>query len=673
MQKQEASGREDKESEALRESESWLRLILENTSDGINIVEYDPRTHKRRLVMCNDRYVEMSGRSREELMEAENLDNLIHPIVQDGPFRELVRTGLSSEGRTSWLRPDGKENTYEWTATRLKVGDKYHIIGIDRDITERIKAEEKLRRLAMIAEQAAEGIGMADLDGIIQFINPSWARMHGYETGEELIGKHISVFHTTEQMKTFVIPFNDKVERDGQHRGESEQKRKDGTTFPSEMAVTLFKDEEGEPVGMLAFATDITERKQSEEALLESEETARALLNATLDSALLIDPDGALLAVNDTAATRGFGKPASELIGKNVRDTLRSGLAEHRLVQSDEVVRSGKPLRFEDEHDGVWLDHSVYPIFDAEGRVVRLAIYARDITDRKKAEEVLRKSERDLRKRVRELNCLYQITEVVNTCGDALDALLQGIVNVLPEASRHPESACARITVSGKKYQTDNFRKSQTKLAADILVAEEKVGVVGIFCFKKSPPDNKSPFLKEERSLIDTVAARIGRNIERIQTRKQLLAGQSALEQKNIALHEVMAGIQDEKKEFGRRIVSNVEKIIMPLLHTLEQELPKGQRKYLDLLKGSIEDITLPFADSLSKEFTSLTPTEIRICNLIRRGLSTKEIAGLQHVSPATVNKHRERIRHKLQITNKDINLATYLETYMSDHETQTK
>ncbi|MCK4625589.1 MAG: LuxR family transcriptional regulator, partial [Phycisphaerae bacterium] len=176
----------------------------------------------------------------------------------------------------------------------------------------------------------------------------------------------------------------------------------------------------------------------------------------------------------------------------------------------------------------------------------------------------------------------------------------------------------------------------------------------------------KSPFLKEERSLIDTVAARIGRNIERIQTRKQLLAGQSALEQKNIALHEVMAGIQDEKKEFGRRIVSNVEKIVMPLLHTLEQELHKGQRKYLDLLKESIEDITLPFADNLSKEFTSLTPTEIRICNLIRRGMSTKQIAGLHHISSATVNKHREHIRRKLQITNKDVNLTSYLENFMS-------
>ncbi|MDY7010587.1 MAG: PAS domain S-box protein [Planctomycetota bacterium] len=794
MRKKQTPGQKKEQMESLRQSESWLRLIMDNTSDGILITEYNPKTDKRRLIMCNDRYVEMSGRSKEELMRSEDLNEFLRwKKARSGFLRDRLAHGARLEGTASWLRPDGKEDIHEWTSTILKIGDKYHVVGIERDITERVKDEERLRRLAMIADQAAEGIAVVDLDGTFQFVNMAWARMHGYETGQELVGKHLSVCHTPEQMKTYVNPFNEEVKLNGRHVGESEQMRKDGTTFPSEMIVSLFRDEEGNPIGFLAFAIDITERKQaeealhaselqyrttldsivdaihvvgkdlriilcnsaleqwrrqlglesnpvgltvfeafpflpesvrdeyhnvfqtgktfireetftidnkkystearkipilnrgkviqiitvlrditgrkqSEEALRDSEETARALLNATLDLVLLIKPDGTILAVNEIAAKR-FGKPVSELIGENVRDVHQPDIAEQRLAQSDKVVRTGKPLRFEDEHDGRWLNHSICPVFDLEGKVVRLAIFVSDITDRKKAEDALRNSEDNLRKRVRELNCLYQITEVVNACGDDIDALLQGIVDILPESCRHPKNACARITFGQKKYATDNFMQSTWNLAADILIAGEKAGVLEVFFLDEKPTTDEILFLKEERSLIDAIAARIGRNIERIQAQQRLIAEQSALYEKNVALREVMAGIQDEKKEFSRRVIGNVEKIIMPMLHTLEHELPQGQRKYLNLLRESIEDITLPFADNLSREFASLTPTEIRICNLIRRGIPTKEIADLHHISPATVNKHREHIRRKLRITNKNINLETYLTNYMSAHQ----
>ena len=133
------------EGKALRHSEHQLRLILESTSDGINIAEYDPRTGKRRLVMCNDRYVQMAGRSREELMAADDLNRFVRSIATYSvSFKERMFKALPLTGMSSWLRPDNKENYYEWTAAPLKVGDKFHIIGIDRDVTER----EQSRKLA---------------------------------------------------------------------------------------------------------------------------------------------------------------------------------------------------------------------------------------------------------------------------------------------------------------------------------------------------------------------------------------------------------------------------------------------------------------------------------------------------------------------------------------------
>ncbi len=793
MRKKRASGREEKELEALRESESWLRLIMENTTDGINIAEYDPQTHRRRLVMCNDRYIEMSGRSREEMMEADNINQFVRwSTPRDRPFHEQTLKGLPSEGTASWLRPDGKENCYEWTAAQLKVDDKYYIIGIDRDVTERNKAEERLQRLAMIADQVGEGVVVSDLDGVLQFVNTAWARMHGYESGSELVGEHLSIFHSPEQMKTDVIPFNKKVKLKGCNAGEVRHIRVDGAKFPTEMTVTRFKNEQGKPIGLLAFAIDINDRKKAEEALLASELQYRTTLDSMGDAIHVVDKDLRIILCNPALKkwckrlglssklegltifkafpflteevrdeyqhvfktgkalvreeTNTFGKMEFKLEARKIpildkgkvvqivtviRDVTEHKKAEERLRRlamiaeqavegigmadldgtiqfinplwarmhgyetgqelvgkhisvfhtpeqmktyvnpfNEEVKRTGRHMG---ESEQLRKDGTTFPsemavtLFkDEGGKPVGFLAFAIDITDRRKAEETLRKSEDDLRKRVKELNCLFQVTEVINACGDSLDALLQGIVDILPESCQYPGNACARITFGGKEYRTGNFRKSPSKLAVDILVAGEKAGVVEFFCLKEKPAAGENPFLKEERSLIDTVAARIGRNIERIQARRRLLAEQSALQEKNIALREVLAGIRDEKKELGRRIVSNVEKIVMPLLYALEQELPQEQRKYVELLKGSLEDITLPFADRLSKDFASLTPTEIRICNLIGRGLSTKDIARLQHVSPATVNKHREHIRRKLGITNKDVNLAAYLENFMS-------
>jgi DNA-binding CsgD family transcriptional regulator len=83
------------------------------------------------------------------------------------------------------------------------------------------------------------------------------------------------------------------------------------------------------------------------------------------------------------------------------------------------------------------------------------------------------------------------------------------------------------------------------------------------------------------------------------------------------------------------------------------------------MLRTNLEEIASPFISHLSLSYQSMTPTEIAICNMIRNGMPTKEIANMRGVSEATINRHRERIRRKLNITNQDINLATFLQSSM--------
>jgi PAS domain S-box-containing protein len=120
-----------------------------------------------------------------------------------------------------------------------------------------------LLELKMAVEQSGDGIALAGLDGHIVFVNKAWAEMHGCAAAD-LIGQHLSVFHTPEQLENEVNPFNERVIATESNTGEMGHCRKDGTTFITQMAVTVVNDATGTPFRLLAAARDITERKQAE-------------------------------------------------------------------------------------------------------------------------------------------------------------------------------------------------------------------------------------------------------------------------------------------------------------------------------------------------------------------------------------------------------------------------
>lgn len=142
---------------------------------------------------------------------------------------------------------------------------------------------------------------------------------------------------------------------------------------------------------------DITERKQPKEALWANRANLQALLDAANESIFLMEPDGTIIAINHCTAQR-LGSTPEELVGKNMFDRLSPELAEHRRACMKDVLHTGKPARWEDERDDRIIDNSVYPVFSADGKVVRLAIFGRDVTDERRAIQALRESEEKFRK-----------------------------------------------------------------------------------------------------------------------------------------------------------------------------------------------------------------------------------------------------------------------------------
>jgi PAS domain S-box-containing protein len=170
--------------------------------------------------------------------------------------------------------------------------------------------------------------------------------------------------------------------------------RKDGTAFPVEYtSVPIRKN--GSIAGTVVVFRDISERKQAGEALRKSRATARGLLDATQESLLLLDSEGIIIAVNQTAARRHQRTP-EELVGTNRFDILPQNLRESRKAHFDNVLQSGNPADFEDVRDKMVYHHIYYPVSDKSGTIIGVAIFAQDITERKHMEEALRRNVEEL-------------------------------------------------------------------------------------------------------------------------------------------------------------------------------------------------------------------------------------------------------------------------------------
>ncbi|MFC1874277.1 helix-turn-helix transcriptional regulator [Chloroflexota bacterium] len=281
-----------------------------------------------------------------------------------------------------------------------------------------------------------------------------------------------------------------------------------------------------------------------------------------------------------------------------------------------------------------------------------------------------------LHERIKELNCLYGVFMLAERNFNSLDNLLEELVNFLPHSWQYPDITYVRIVFKGDTYKSEGFKVTEWRQSSRIYVYSEPVGEVSMFYLEERPPADEGPFLKEERALLDaladqigTIATRISAEIELQETNKLLVLERKALQESNMAIRTVLTKIEEDKNEIYRNIKTNTDKVLIPILLALALEIPQTQSKYVEMLKTNLEEITSQFVRHLSNSYHSLTPTEITICNMIRNGLRTKEIAQTRGVSSATINRHRENIRRKLKITNNDVNLATYLQSSMWEEE----
>ncbi len=273
------------------------------------------------------------------------------------------------------------------------------VAALEQGEAERSRTEGRLRILERAVQQSVDGIAVADVSGVIQFVNPAWARTHGYEAGE-LLGRHLSIFHTEEQMREDVIPFNERVMEAGAHEGEIGHVRKDGTTFPTWMTTTLLKDEEGNVAGFVGTARDITGLKRTERALLESEARFRQLFDEAPLGYHELDAEGRITRVNRTELDM-LGYAAEEVLGKFAWEFVVATEASREATKGK--LKGATPPGRAFERTLRCKDGTALPVLmedrllrDGQGCIIGVRSTVQDIAEHKRAEEALKQREATL-------------------------------------------------------------------------------------------------------------------------------------------------------------------------------------------------------------------------------------------------------------------------------------
>jgi len=157
-----------------------------------------------------------------------------------------------------------------------------------------------------------------------------------------------------------------------------------------------------------------------------------------------------------------------------------------------------------------------------------------------------------LKERLKELNCLYGLTNIVKDRTLSFDEALQKIVNLIPPSWQYPKITCAKITLDDKKYKTKNFKETKWSQISNIISEDKKVGVLEIYYLEEKPEIDEGPFLIDERRLIDAIADLLGRFVEEVNMKQQLDKAEQIIKKSDKGQ---IIKIKEEKKKHDWEVI----------------------------------------------------------------------------------------------------------------------
>ena len=265
----------------------------------------------------------------------------------------------------------------------------------------------------------------------------------------------------------------------------------------------------------------VADQRLELEKLRASEELYRQFIEETEDLVTRVDGSGRLLYVNNVAR-RIFGCPKDKCIGRSVFDFMHPDDRQPTRTAfegwiSDRLANLTFEHRLVNQVSGQIFNMQCTASlqYDEDGRLIGVNSIARNLTKIKRAEQNLKRLTVTLQERVKELNCLYAISNLRERHDFSLDDILQEIVDIIPASFQYPDIACAQIKFEGYAHKTANYKSTPWKFSRDIVIHDDHVCTLEV-CYIEEKDDWKGePFLKEEESLLSAIAERIRNIIER--------------------------------------------------------------------------------------------------------------------------------------------------------------
>jgi PAS domain S-box-containing protein len=535
--------------DSLLESEKRYRLIADNSSDVIWTMDMNLR-----MTYVSPSNEKLTGYSAEESMSMKMEDGLTPASLETATrtfSQGLVNLDRNSGKPTSpvavELEMKRKDGSTVWTEVKMTFmqdseGKVVGIMGIARNIDERRRArkamEESEKRYRLIAENSSDVIWTMDMNLRNTYISPSIVRLTGFSLEEAAsmgIGDGLTPASLEAATQSYLEAMK-ALERNeappgGATRVEVEMYRRDGSTVWAEVETSFMRDSEGKVVGIMGIARNIDERRRARKALEESEKRYRLIAENSTDVIWTMDMNlrNTYLSPSIVSLTGfSFEEAASMGIGDGLTPASLEVATQHYLVGMKALERNeripGFASRMELEmyrKDGstVWTEVETTFMEDSEGKVVGIMGTARNIDERRRAEQALRE-------RLKELQCIVGISRLAEKPELPIEDLVQGAVSLLPSAWQYPEICGARIALDSKEFKTANYRETEWSQSADIKMDGKSHGAVTVCYLEEKPVADEGPFIKEERDLIDTVADFLGHVIQHRLTEESLRASE---------------------------------------------------------------------------------------------------------------------------------------------------
>ena len=481
---------------------------------------YDHHSHRANLPYVPPE--EFIGKSVGEVLPEKAASVIMKAI------HEAAETGQHQGATYSLDMPSG---TLWYELSIATMGDpnspESRLIVLARDITEQKKDEEELRKseetYRTLAGNIPQKIFLKDRNSIYISGNENYARDLGIGP-EELAGKTDFDFFPRELAEKYRSD-DKRIMESGKTEDIEEDYIQDGHEVFIHTVKTPVRDEEGNIVGVLGIFWDITERKKAKEKLRESEEQFRILFESSIDAILWADPETGLIINCNKAAENLFEREREEIIGSHQTTIHPPEKAEYYASQFKRHIEGKGAMDEEAE------------VLTRSGKVIPVRITAtlvtvgekpimegvfKDITESKRAAEEKERVLQDLGERVKELSCIYRLSELIEKRGITTEGILEGTVKIMPPSWQYPEITCARIVLGDEEVKTENHQETAWKQSADIMICGKKEGTVEVCYLEEMPEEDEGPFVREERNLIDAIAERLGRTIESMRASEQL-------------------------------------------------------------------------------------------------------------------------------------------------------